>query len=359
MRSKARALERVVLDGTFMKTMLTRIGYRTLVMFATLCVSIFFVWSVGAIGFHTYLPSWLGMSLGGTYFVAMLWLLYRTKPKTRWLSYAAFAIGLIYLLTLIQRPLLDRQWAADHARMPIVRFLGENVQITNVRHCRYRTETDYDVDYEQLSFRHDQLTRVWFIVQRFSSIDGLAHTFLSFEALTDDGPKYFSVSVEIRREADEIFSPIRGLYRQYELIYVVGDERDVIGVRTNIRESDWVHMYNVNTPPAQVQHLFDEIASRLNGLRSKPEFYHTFLNNCTNAIVRHTYKLTPEPINWLDPRIVMPGFSDRYAAAHGLIGEPSQTFDDLQSRSRIDAIARQVGLTDEFSTRIRRSNEPE
>jgi Domain of unknown function (DUF4105) len=198
------------------------------------------------------------------------------------------------------------------------------------------------------------LTKVWFFVQRFSSIDGLAHTFLSFEVQTEDGPKYFSVSVEIRREADEVFSPIRGLYRQYEMIYVIGDERDVIGVRTNVRESDWVHMYRVNATPDQVQDLFDEVASRLNGLRAKPEFYHTFLNNCTNAIVMHTYKLTPEPINWLDIRIVMPGFSDRYAAAHGLIGEPGQSFDDLQSKSRIDTIARHVGLTDEFSTRIRR-----
>ena len=112
-------------------------------------------------------------------------------------------------------------------------------------------------------------------------------------------------------------------------------------------------MYEVNATPQQVQRLFVDVARRINKLSDKPEFYHTFLNNCTNGIVYHTYELTPEPINWLDPRIVMPGYSDRFAYAERLIGSDQQTFAELQQQARIDAVARRIGLGEGFSAKLR------
>ena len=102
-----------------------------------------------------------------------------------------------------------------------------------------------------------------------------------------------------------------------------------------------------------IQQLFRNMASRINKLRTHPEFYHSLLNNCTNNIVFHTYDLTEHPINWLDPRIAAPGYADRLAYSEGLIGNPGQSFTELKTECRIDEIARRVGITTRFSEDIR------
>lgn len=103
----------------------------------------------------------------------------------------------------------------------------------------------------------------------------------------------------------ETYSPIKGIYRNDELTHVIGDKRDLIGVRTFHRPDDRVWLYELNATPQHVQTLFLGFAARIKKLESAPEFYHTFLNNCANGITRQTYEITDEPINWLDPRIVL------------------------------------------------------
>ena len=113
-------------------------------------------------------------------------------------------------------------------------------------------------------------------------------------------------------------------------------------------------MYRLNATPQQVQQLFLRFAQRIKDLESDPEFYHSFLNNCANGITRQTYELTPEPINWLDPRIVLPGFSDQFAFEIGLIGDAdNQSFEEIKQDARIDVRAREVGITEDFSVQIR------
>ncbi len=316
-------------------------------------VVVFFVWSVGALYYLTLVPPAVGAMLAAVYLAGGIISFVRIQPRSRWLSIAATSIAIVYVVTLFQRPSNDRLWDPSQVVTTGVEIENGHATIHGFRHCHYRSETDFDVHYEDFQFRIEDLTSVAFLVHKFSPVEGLAHTFLSFELDSDDGPQYFSVSVEIRREVGEIYSPIRGLYRQYEVLYVIGDERDVIGVRTVVRPQDRVHMYHVNATPKQVQQLFANIAERIEKLRTDAEFYHTLLNNCTNGIVFHTYHLTPEPINWLDPRIVMPGFSDQFAHAQGLIGAQGESFQTLHNRSRIDQTAEQVGLSDRFSDAIR------
>lgn len=314
-------------------------------------VLLFFVWTVGEIYYFTLLPPKIAGILGFAYLLSGIYLLF--KWKANWLPIAATSIVLLFLIALIQRPSNQRVWDPDQAEMARVSIEGNEVLIQDFRSNEYRSESDYDAHFGEFAFQLDQLTDVWFLVQRFTALEGLAHTFLTFRVQTPDGPKFFSVSVEIRRELGEIYSPIQGMYRQYELIYVFGSEADLIGVRTVMRPEDRVFMYRANATPAQVQKLFVEIADRASGLHQSPEFYNTFLNNCTNNIVWHTYQLTPEPINWLDPRIVLPGFSDRFAFAKKLIGQPGQTFEELAEESRIDEKARLHGLKPGFSAAIR------
>jgi hypothetical protein len=327
--------------------------HRILVVFAWVCVLTFFAWGIGALYFLQSVPPLLRVLLAVGYFAGAIGLAKYMQSRSRWLAVIAMSIGVVYLLTLTQRPSNDRDWVQEQSRTPRIQFDGDRVRVSNVRNSVYRTETDFDVVYEEQSFRVSELTSVWFIVQKFSPLQGLAHTFLSFERATEDGPKYLGVSIEVRREKGEVYSPLRGLYRLYEVIYVLGDERDLIGSRTVLRPNDRVWMYRVNATPDEVQMLFADVAGQVNELNKEPLFYHTLLRNCTNEIVTHTYELTPEPINWLDPRIVLPGFSGRFAYSQGLVGESGQTWQQLQDQARIDQRARDIGITPDFSVRLR------
>ena len=265
------------------------------------------------------------------------------------------SICLVYLATLFIRPSNNRVWDPDHAKVADVRIVDEHVTISNFRNSSYRSELDYDPRFETKQFPMSSLESVWLIVQKFSAAEGLAHVFLSFGLKQESVPEYFCISVEVRRELGETYSPLRGLYRTYELTHVVGSEQDLIGVRTVHRPDDRVWLFRINATPEQSQELFVQFAERIQELRSQPQFYHSLLNNCANGITGLTYNLTPEPINWLDSRIVLPGYSADFAFEYGLIGDRGggQNLRGLKSESRIDERAREAGITDSFSEDIR------
>jgi len=342
------------MDMSRLKTISIRVAQHLLRGAMWLLALLPFAWAVGAIYHFELFPSPLAGLLAVAYICFVTAFFFRWPDRRNWILATVASIVAIYLLTLLQRPSNDRDWADDNARLADVQISGDDVQIEGFRHSIYRTETDVDVNFGRLKFQLSQLEKVWFVVQRFTALEGIAHNFLTFQFRSDTGPRHFSVSMEIRREQGESFSPVKGLYRQYELIYIVADERDEIGARTVMRPYDRVFMFPCNATPKQVQLLFVDIAERIQQLNAAPEFYHSLLNNCTNSIVRHTYQLTPKPINWLDPRIVLPGFADRFAFANDLLSSsPSQTFGQLQTQCRIDQIARDAGISDSFSTDIR------
>jgi len=333
---------------------LGKIGFVLILALAWTSVLVFFVWTAGAIYYFSFLPKLIAVTLAIIYLLGGIYLFWKLKPKRKWLKIAAFSIVAMYLVGWIQQPSSDRDWDKDQAKSPLIVFDGNRVSIQDFRNNHYRSESDFDARFETFDFELDQITGVWFVVQRFIELEAIAHTFVTFEVQTGDGPKFFSVSIEIRREKGEVYSPIQGMYRAYELIYVIGDERDLIGVRTVMRPNDRIFMYPANATAEQAQGLFVEIANRANKLIERPEFYNSFLNNCNNNIVHHAYKLTPEPVNWLDPRVAIPGYTDRFALSKQLIGEPGQSFDELSSQCRIDELARAEGITDDFSLAIRK-----
>jgi len=325
------------------------------------CAGLAFLWSIGACLYLTLLPAPLCSLLMIGYLAAMGYGVRRLSNGSQIRGMIAGAAVLLFCVSLLLRPSNERDWVDLQQRLPIVRIDDDTVTIENFRACRYRSETDYDVHFEDRTFDLHSIESVWFIIQRFSVIDGMAHTFLSFGYRDQlDRPQYFSVSVEIRREQGEVFSPIKGLYRQFELMHVVGDERDLIGSRTVVRPQDRVYLYRLEMAPEQAQDLFSQFATQMQKLETEPEFYNTLTNNCTNSIVRATYALTVDRINWMNPRIAMPGHSASFAFDHGFVGQKAngQTLEELYHQARIDPIARAVGFADDFSIAIRRAHKP-
>ena len=255
--------------------------------------------------------------------------------------------GFLAFLFFGPRPSNDREWTPDQERLAWAEIEGRRVRVHNVRHARYRSVDDYDVAWEERSYDLDRLRSAWFVVEPFGDRKGPAHTLTSFGFEGDD---YLAISVEIRKEIGEEFSPWKGLIRQYELVYVIGDERDLIQLRTNHRR-DQVYLYPVRAPRERIEQMFLDMLRRANDLRLKPEFYNTLTSTCTTNIVRHVNELVPGRIP-LSYKVLLPGYSDELAYDLGLI-DTGLPFPQAQRHFRIDDDALALAGRQDFSKRLR------
>lgn len=253
------------------------------------------------------------------------------------------AILIVAAIRLVRRPSSDRAWYAPQAVLPEVRIDGEVVDIRHVRDFTYRSPSDFDVRYADRRYDLRELDSVWYVISRFGGF-GAAHAFLSFGF----GDEYVCISVEARKEAGETYSPIRGMLNEYELMYVIGTERDVIGVRTHAwREA--VSLYPIRTTPERMRRAFLDMVQRAGKLAREPEFYDTVFNSCNSNIVRHVNAVVPGRVRF-DVRTLLPGYSDRVAYELGLI-DTDLPFEQMREAHRIDA---SVPLDEHFSRAIRR-----
>jgi hypothetical protein len=246
----------------------------------------------------------------------------------------------------------SRSWRPDLAILPYVEFNGNDITIRHVRNCRYRTEMDYDVRHYDLQFKLSDVKKIDFVIVPFKESSLLAHTMLSF-GLADG--RHFIISVECRLGVNESYSAVGGAGRKFPLMYVVGDERDLILLRTSIRDVE-VYLYPGRATPDQVQDLLVDMLERVNKLHREPEFYDTFTNNCTTNLVDHVNHLRPGRIP-LDLRVLLPGHSDRMAYELGLL-DVVGPFEYARANARINDVALQFADSPDFSQRIRDRGQP-
>lgn len=246
------------------------------------------------------------------------------------------------------QPSNDRQWSPDQAVLPTAELDGELVKVHNIRNCTYRTTDEYTVSHYDKTFNLADLQTVDYIVVPFPDMPNVAHTMLSFGFA---GRDYLAVSVEIRKEQGESYDPIKGLLRQYEIMYVLGDERDLIGLRSNYRLND-VYVYRAKATPAQGRALFLDVMDRVNHLAAQPEFYNTITNNCTSNIARHINHLAPGTVPY-DVRVLLTGNADRLAYDLGLL-DTDQSFEETRLHARVNELAYIHRDSPDFSVQIRR-----
>jgi hypothetical protein len=251
----------------------------------------------------------------------------------------------------VLRPSNFRDWTPEQALLPTAEQQGDFVTVRNVRNCQYFAADTYLVDYYDKSFHLSDVQSVDFLMVPFESMPAVAHTMLSFEIARSDGKsEHLAVSVEVRKEKNESYNPVLGSARQYELMYVVADERDVIRQRTNYRHEN-VYLYRTTATPQVAQQLLADILVRVNQLEKKPEFYDTLTNNCTTNIVRHIDRVRPNRVQY-DVRMILPGYSDQIAFNQGLI-VPHGTFAQTRQQAYINPLAHRYAGREDFSELIR------
>jgi hypothetical protein len=258
-----------------------------------------------------------------------------------------FAAILCWWLLAIQ-PSNDRQWQPDLAQLPYATVNGDTVTVHNIRNVDYRSEFDFSPAYYDKTFDLNTLEGVDLFAVYWMG-PAIAHTIMSFNFGDKD---HLAVSIEARKELKEGYSTIKGFFRQYELTYIVADERDVIRLRTNYRKNppEDVYLYRLKAPKENVRRLFIEYLRKINELNVRPAFYNTLLDNCTTAIWFNT-RVNPGhlPFSW---KILLSGYVPEYLyESHGLTTRLS--FEELQRQAHINPVAQAADQLPDFSQRIR------
>ena len=246
------------------------------------------------------------------------------------------------------KPSNNREWTPEQAQLASAEIKGNRITVHNIRDCHWRTFTDFDLEYYDKTYDLNKLKSVDFVVVPFNESPSLGHTMLSFGF---DNDERLAVSVEIRKERGEAFNAVKGFFQQYELIYVVASERDVIQRRVTCDLCD-VYVHRAVATPKQAQELFLDVMQRVNKLSKEPEFYDTLTNNCTTNIRNHINHLKAESIPY-DYRVLLPGYSDKLAYDLGLI-ERHGTFEETRQHAHVNYQAYLYREDPDFSRKIRR-----
>lgn len=244
-------------------------------------------------------------------------------------------------------PSNDRDWIPEHRLLAYADFDRDHVHLHNVRNCEFFSYRDCLVDYYDKTYDLSKLRTVDFVMIPFNDARYLAHTMLSFGF---EGGDYVGVSVEVRLEKGEGYDAAIGLFNQFELIYVIADERDLIRVRAEYRDVD-VLIYPTKATPEQARRLFVDVLRRANQLKDQPEYYDTLSNNCTTNIVRHINTLAPNRVPH-DFRVLLPGYADNLAYDLGLI-DNSRPFAEVRRQARVNDQVLRYRDDPRFSQRIR------
>ena len=305
------------------------------------------IWAVGALYYSPILPGpWRSLAAGSYALITLLAFLFLPRRgRTALAALVAFAVlvGLFFRIPASN----DRDWQPEVSVTPYATITGDSITIHGVRNFDYRTETDFTPRWETRTYDLSKLDSVDLIAVYWGS-KAIAHIMMSFGFA---GKDYVTVSIETRKEKGESYSTLAGFFRQYELVYVVADERDVIGVRTTYRQpQEDVYVYRVKAPLVNIRRGFLDYLKTMNDMRERPQFYNTLTTNCTTSVLFHT-RMNPEspPMSW---KILLSGYVPDYLYDLGRL-DNSRSFAELERISRVNERAHAAGLDAAFSQRIR------
>ena len=246
-------------------------------------------------------------------------------------------------------PSTEADWNTDCEFQSKAIIEENHITFTKIRDFTWRTTRDRDEKWDDnVKFDLREIKDVWFIVDHFHKIHGLAHTFLSIEF--NDG-RCISISFEARRVKGKRYHPWKGLWRSYELYLLIGYERDLLGLRTNARGNK-DYLFRAVTPPGKDRQLLLAIAQKMNQLSETAEWYHSFFTTCNTSIVKVVNKITPGriPFIW---RNFLPGYTPKAAFKLGLIEDWGGLEKTLQI-ARVDELAKDWDGKSDYSTFIRK-----
>ncbi len=314
-------------------------------LFFGLAVVLALAWAAAALHFTGPRPALLADGLAAAMVVVGLGVLFAVRPFGRTLTALVVLFAAWALWWSSIRPSNDRDWQPDVARTAWVEADGDRLTVHELRNFDYRNETDYTPRWETRTFDLAKLQGLDLFMSYWGA-PGIAHTIMSWDF--SDG-QHLAVSIETRKEKGEEYSAVKGFFKQFEIYYVVADERDVIRLRTNDRKEE-VHLYQLRTPIERVRRILLDYIASINALHATPAWYNAATANCTTTITRHIRHVgLAFPFDW---RVIANGRLDELLYEHGII-DTSRPFPEVRQASLVNARAEAADRDPQFSARIR------
>ena len=310
-----------------------------------------YIWSIPSI---YYLMPWMWLKITASIFfaiavpAALIWI----KPRRR--TFFIISI-LVLLLTIWQQaipPSNDRDWEITVARLPLISIKGNDIKIANIRNFDYRSASDFIPSYYSKSFQLNKIESLDYILSYWDDNKAIAHCIFSFGFENGD---HLAVSVETRLSKGQEQSLLGGIFNQYELIYILADERDIIRLRTNFRKEQ-VYLYRIKLNKIALQQIFLSIIERAADLNKHPRFYNTINHNCLTTLLADLRRAQGKQYHF-DYRLIMNGYSDKLLYDNKIIISDSLPFPALKKRQHINQyIENDPNAKINFSQEIRPKN---
>jgi hypothetical protein len=289
---------------------------------------------------------WVRPSLAAIYglgsLAALLWL------RPYWRALGLWSVGFLAALLWWSslRPSNDLDWQSDIAKLARFEVQGNRMTVHNIRNFDWRSETDFSPRWEDRVYDLAKLRGADLFFSYWGS-PVIAHTIMSWDF---EGSPPLAISIETRKTKGQDYSAVEGFFRQYNIIYVAADERDVVRVRTNYRGED-VYLYRLKATPEQARAVLMQYVATMNALVKTPEFYNALVDNCTTSIRQHVKDAVANPprVDW---RLLANGYGDRMLYERGSI-DTRLPFEELRAKSHINARAKALDQDPAFSQGIR------
>jgi len=310
-----------------------------LIGLVSLALALLTIWVSAALYFDVPI-SGFRLPAAALYAFAMAVVLWRVKPRVR--AWGICLTGFLVVLTwwLMLRPSNTRAWQPDVAETPWSEVDGDHMTVHNVRYCDYRTEADYAPRWETRTYDLSTLRGVDIFITYWGS-PWIAHPIVSFQFGDDN---HLAASIEARKEVGEGYSAIRGFFRQYELVYILADERDVVRLRTNYRQGEEVYLFHTRLPPERAREIFLDYLKSANSLHQTPEWYNAVTSNCTTNIRAHAVATSRgKPAAW-DWRILLNGRGEDLMYERGTLAG-DLPLAELKRRAHMNADAKSAPLS--------------
>ncbi|MDJ0852987.1 MAG: DUF4105 domain-containing protein [Myxococcota bacterium] len=306
---------------------------------------VFVVWAAAALWIDGPASRLPGRALAAGLLAAALALLVFLRP----IGFAAAGAAALCIPVVVWwrslRPRLDREWQTPLARTATARIEGDRITIVDLRAFEYRSADDWDERWETRRYDLSRLLGMDLFLCYWGS-PWIAHTIMSWEF---EGGEHLAISIEVRRQQGDLYSPFEAFFRRWEVHYVPADERDVVRLRTNCRGEE-AYLYPLTFPRATARGILLEYLNEMNHLAAQPRWYNAVTRNCTTSIRHHVKSVSPDdPWDW---RILLNGRLDELAHRRGLV-DTSLPFEELRRRSAVSERARAADADPAFSRRIR------
>jgi hypothetical protein len=325
-----------------------RIARLVMLALIWIAISLFTIWTFAALYFDVR-RGWL--RIPAMLALALSLLAVRSLVNGPWLRLGAYAVcgGIVLIWWLSLSASNNPPWQQDAARPAWAEVRGDQVVMHNVRNCKYRTQFDYSDCYGDRTVYLSQLSAVDFFLTNWG-LKWASHPILSFQFGQNE---HIAFSIEARYRPGQAYSPIRGFFRQYGLIFVAAEESDVIRLRTDFRpDHEEVYLYRVNVQPDIARTMFSTYINYLNRLKDHPEWYNELTKNCTSTVATLLANDTGNSQGW-SIQLVLNGTMDELMYNRGRLVTGGLPFPALKQREHINPVAHTISDPADFSRLIR------